>query len=122
MNAALETKNDKVLRDLLMISDRYRDPQGYVLAYDNAYKVGQAIVKNGDDIYLRAKNAAIECCNLVNEGAGGKLQLSRFETKALSDARAALDALPDNMDEFMDKSLTKYKEEVKVFRPENYGF
>jgi methanol--5-hydroxybenzimidazolylcobamide Co-methyltransferase len=105
-----------------MLSDRYRDPQSYVLAYDNAYKVGQAIVKDGDNIYLRAKNAAIECCNIVNEGAAGKLSLSRFETKALADAKATLDALPDDMDKFMDDCLTKYKSEVKVFLPENYGF
>jgi len=122
MNTALETKNEKVLRDLFMLSDRYRDPQSYVLAYDNAYKVGQAIVKDGDNIYLRAKNAAIECCNIVSEGAAGKLALSRFETKALADAKTSLDSLTDDMDKFMDDSLTKYKSEVKVFLPENYGF
>ncbi|MDW5550076.1 methanol--corrinoid protein co-methyltransferase MtaB [Methanosarcina sp.] len=122
MNTALETKNDKVLRDLFMLSDRYRDPQSYVLAYDNAYKVGQAIVKDGDNIYLRAKNAAVECCNIVEEGAAGKLELSRFEAKALADAKASLEALPDDMDKFMDDCLTKYKSEVKVFLPENYGF
>jgi methanol--5-hydroxybenzimidazolylcobamide Co-methyltransferase len=59
MNTALETGNEKVLRDMFMLSDRYRDPQGYVLAYDNAYRVGEAIVKDGDNIYLRAKNAAL---------------------------------------------------------------
>ncbi len=122
MNTALETKNEKVLRDLFMLSDRYRDPQSYVLAYDNAYKVGQAIVKDGDNIYLRAKNAAIECCDIVSEGAAGKLALSRFETKALADAKASLDSLTDDMDKFMDDCLTKYKSEVKVFLPENYGF
>ncbi|MDD3248153.1 MAG: methyltransferase MtaB domain-containing protein, partial [Methanosarcina sp.] len=122
MNTALETKNEKVLRDLFMLSDRYRDPQGYVLAYDNAYKIGQAIVKDGDNIYLRAKNAAIACCDIVSEGAAGKLELSRFETKALADAKASLDSLTDDMDKFMDDCLTKYKSEVKVFLPENYGF
>jgi len=105
-----------------MLSDRYRDPQSYVLAYDNAYKVGQAIVKDGENIYLRAKNAAIACCDIVSEGAAGKLELSRFETKALADAKASLDSLTDDMDKFMDDCLTKYKSEVKVFLPENYGF
>ncbi|WP_440954319.1 methanol--corrinoid protein co-methyltransferase MtaB [Methanosarcina sp. Mfa9] len=122
MNTALETGNEKVLRDMFMLSDRYRDPQGYVLAYDNAYRVGEAIVKDGDNIYLRAKNAALECCNIVEEGIAGKLALSRFETGALKDAKAALNALPDDMDKFMDDCLTKYQNEVKVFLPENYGF
>jgi methanol--5-hydroxybenzimidazolylcobamide Co-methyltransferase len=121
MNVALNSGNAKVLRDILVASDMYRDPQGYVLAYPNAYRVGQAIVKNGDDIYLRAKNAALECIAIVEEGAKGKLQLSRFETKALSDARAAFEALTDDKEKFMSDSLNKYKQEVSVSRPENYG-
>ena len=80
------------------------------------------MLRTENNIYLRAKNAAVECCNIVSEGAAGKLSLSRFETKALADAKAALDVLPDDMDKFMDDCLAKYKNEVKVFLPENYGF
>ena len=69
----------------------------------------------------RAKNAAIECCNIVEEGAAGKLELSRFEAKALADAKAALEALTDNSDQFVSDCMDKYKKEVKVFLPENYG-
>ena len=45
MNVALQSGNEKVLRDMFVASDMYRDPQGYVLAYPHAYRVGQAIVK-----------------------------------------------------------------------------
>lgn len=121
MNVALQSGNEKILRDLFAASDKYRDPQGYVLAYDNAYKVGQAIAKDGNDIYLRAKNAALECIRLVEEGAKGKLTLSRFEAKALADAKAAFEALTDDKDKFMSDCLNKYKQEVEVFLPENYG-
>ncbi|KKG11701.1 methanol--corrinoid protein co-methyltransferase MtaB [Methanosarcina sp. 2.H.A.1B.4] len=121
MNVALQSGNEKVLRDLFVASDKYRDPQGYVLAYDNAYKVGQAIAKDGNDIYLRSKNAALESIKLVEEGAKGKLTLSRFEAKALADAKAAFEALTDDKDKFMSDCLDKYKTEVKVFLPENYG-
>ncbi|PAV10584.1 methanol-5-hydroxybenzimidazolylcobamide methyltransferase [Methanosarcina spelaei] len=121
MNVALKSGNEKILRDMFAASDLNRDAQGYVLAYPNAYRVGQAIVKNGDDIYLRAKNAAIECINIVEEGAKKKLELSRFEAKALSDAKAAFEGLTDDKDQFMSDCLTKYKQEVKVFKPENYG-
>ena len=38
------------------------------------------------------------------------------------DEVGALDALPDDMDKFMDDCLAKYKNEVSVFLPENYGF
>jgi methanol--5-hydroxybenzimidazolylcobamide Co-methyltransferase len=121
MNVALNSGNEKILRDMFVASDMYRDAQGYVLAYQNAYRVGQAIAKDGNDIYLRAKNAAIECINIVEEGANGKLELSRFEAKALADAKVAFEALTDDKDKFMSDCLTKYKEEIKVFKPENYG-
>jgi methanol--5-hydroxybenzimidazolylcobamide Co-methyltransferase len=121
MNVALDSGNAKILRDILTASDMYRDPQGYVLAYPNAYRVGQAIVKDGNDIYLRSRNAAVECINIIEEGAKGKLELSRFETKALSDARTAFEALTDDKEKFMSDCLDKYKQEVSVFLPENYG-
>jgi len=121
MNVALDSGNEKILRDMFAASDMYRDAQGYVLAYPNAYRVGQAIAKDGNDIYLRAKNAAMECIKIVEEGAKGKLELSRFEAKALSDAKTAFESLTDNKDKFMSDCLTKYKDEVSVFRPENYG-
>ncbi len=120
MNVALDSGNEKILRDMFVASDIYRDAQGYVLAYPNAYRVGQAIATDGNDIYLRAKNAAIECINIVEEGAKGKLELSRFEAKALADAKAAFEALTDDKEKFMSDCLTKYKQEVKVFKPENY--
>ena len=121
MNVALNSGNAKVLRDILVASDMYRDAQGYVLAYPHAYRVGQAIAKNGDDIYLRAKNAALECIKIVEEGAKGKLTLSRFEANALADAKAAFEGLTDDKDKFMSDCLTKYKDEVAVFLPKNYG-
>jgi methanol--5-hydroxybenzimidazolylcobamide Co-methyltransferase len=122
MNTSLKLGKAKDLRDILALSDKYRDPQGYVLAYDNAYKIGQAIVKDGSDNYLRAKNAAVECCNLIEEGiAAGKLRLTRFETGALAKVKEDLEALTDDSDKFMSDCLTKFKPEVAVFKPENYG-
>ncbi|HII00413.1 TPA: methanol--corrinoid methyltransferase [Methanosarcinaceae archaeon] len=122
MNVALKTGKAKDLRDMFTLSDKYRDPQGYVLAYDNAYRVGEAIAKDGNDNYLRAKNAAVECCNIVEEGvASGKLKLTRFEINALTKVKEDLAALTDDSDKFMSDCLTKYKEEVAVFLPENYG-
>lgn len=120
MNTAIETGNEKVLRDMFALSDKYRDPQGYILAYDNAYKIGEAIVKDGNDIYLRAKNAATECCNLLTS-APDKLVMTRFEKGALEAAKSALEALTDDSDKFMSDCMTKYKNEVSVFLPENYG-
>ncbi|WP_321417817.1 methanol--corrinoid protein co-methyltransferase MtaB [uncultured Methanomethylovorans sp.] len=119
MNVALKSGNEKILRDLLVASDKYRDPQSYILAYDNAYKIGQAIVKDGNDLYLRAKNAALECCNLLTSAEG--LEMTRFEINALQKAKGELEALTSDADQFMNDCMSKYKAEIKVFKPENYG-
>jgi methanol--5-hydroxybenzimidazolylcobamide Co-methyltransferase len=119
MNVALRSGNEKILRDMLVASDKYRDPQSYILAYDNAYKIGQAIVKDGNDLYLRAKNAAVECCNLLTSAED--LEMTRFEINALQKAKSELDALTADADKFMDDCMSKYKAEIKVFMPENYG-
>ncbi len=95
MNFALDSGNEKILRDMFAASDMYRDAQGYVLAYPNTYRVGQAIAKDGNDTYLRAKNAALESIKIVEEGAKGKLELSRFEANALKDVKAAFGTLTD---------------------------
>jgi Methanol-cobalamin methyltransferase B subunit. len=121
MNTALKTGNEKVLRDLVMLSDRYRDPQGYVLSYDNAYRIGEAIAKNGNDTYLRSKAAAEMCCTILDEGIkGGKLSLTKFETNALNNIKKDLAALPTEKAKFVDMCMTKYKAEVPVFKTENY--
>ncbi|HPS90000.1 MAG TPA: methyltransferase MtaB domain-containing protein, partial [Methanosarcina vacuolata] len=51
----------------------------------------------------------------------GKLRLTRFETNALAKVKADLEALTDDADKFMSDNLTKFKQEVAVFKPENYG-
>ncbi len=114
--------DEEVLRDLLMLSDKYRDPQPYVLAYDNAYRVGEAIAANGNDPYLRAKAAAETCCAIVQEGIdGGKLILTKFETNALNKIKTDLAALPAESSKFIEQCMEKYTKEVAVFKPENYS-
>lgn len=124
MNTSIQMGNAKMLRDIMCLSDKYRDPQGYILAYDNAFKVGQAIVKDGNDLYLRSKNAVVEAIRLLEESKKeGKLVMSRFEQNALADAKAAVNALTNESDTFMSDCLAKYKAEVPTFRPEaNYKF
>ena len=40
---------------------------------------------------------------------------------ALAKVKADLEALTDDADKFMSDNLTKFKQEVAVFKPENYG-
>jgi methanol--5-hydroxybenzimidazolylcobamide Co-methyltransferase len=121
LNVSIETESDKILRDILMLSDKYRDPQGYILAYDNAWKVGKAIADNGDDLYLRAKKAALTACDLMDKSVTEGFELTKFEINALRRVRESLEDLTDDKDKFMEDCQKKYEKEVKVFCPENYA-
>lgn len=119
MNVALKSGNEKILRDMMVASDKYRDPQSYVLAYDNAFKIGEAIVKDGNDLFLRSKNAALECCNQLTKATG--LEMTKFEINALNKAKSELEALTTESEQFLNDTVSRFKNELKVFKPENYG-
>jgi methanol--5-hydroxybenzimidazolylcobamide Co-methyltransferase len=120
MNTAKQLKQDKLLRDLYMATDRYRSPESFILAYDNAYKIGLAITEHGNDIYLRAKAAGITAARLIeDENKGGKLRLSKHEQDMLRKIITDLSALPDEESKFLDQCLKAYKD-VPMFNPKNY--
>lgn len=121
-NTALQAKQEKILRDLLTFSDMYRDPQGLILSYPNAYRIGKVITQYGKDPYLRAKYAAIEAGNIILEAAEAKkIKLSRWELDTLNKAMETLKALPDDADKFIDDCLKEYAN-VPYFNPKNYGW
>ncbi len=120
MNAAKQLKQDKVLRDVYVASDRFRSPEAFILAFDNAYKIGQAIVEVGDNYYLRAKAAGLKAAELIQESnKQGKLQLSAQERDTLEKILTDLRALPDEEGKFVDWALKEYAN-VPAFNPKNY--
>ncbi|MDK2891811.1 methanol--corrinoid protein co-methyltransferase MtaB [Methanohalophilus sp.] len=120
MNTALVAGYGKMLRDILMASDRYRDPQSFILAYDNAYRIGETIVNHASDIYLRTMDAALVCCDLIEDASKGLLHLSKFEKATLKKTKADLHSLSMETDLFIDKCLSTYSKEVSSFNPSNY--
>ena len=122
MNTAIQTGQEKTLRDLYMISDRARGPEGYILAYDNAYKIGKAIADNGNDLYLRSKAAALTAANIIKDGYNAKeLQLTNKQFEVLGGIIKDLEALPDNADKFYEYCDKKYSELVPLYNKKNYG-
>lgn len=120
MNTSIAMKQEKTLRDLYMYSDRARGPEGYVLAYDNAFKVGQAIVAQGDNLYLRAKAAGLTGAKIIQDGHKKKeIQLSAKQKDVLESIIKTLEALPDDEGKFVDYCLKQYKD-VPAFDPKNY--
>ena len=121
MNTALQTGQEEVLRDLYTLTDKYRDPQALILAYDNAHRIGEAIVKYGKDTYLRSRAAAIEAGKIINEAVdANKLYLTRFERDSLDNALKILEDLPADRDQFIDECIRAYSRKVPDFNPKNY--
>ncbi len=121
MNTAIASKKDKLLRDLYMISDRGRSPESFILAYDNAWAIGKAIVEAGDSHYLRAKAAALTGARLLMDGYNDKrLGLTEKQLSTLNRIVRDLESLPDEEDLFMEESIRKYAEDVPSFTPGNY--
>jgi methanol--5-hydroxybenzimidazolylcobamide Co-methyltransferase len=119
-NAALATGNEIRLRDLLTLSDKYRDPQALILTPENAYRIGRVIVENSGDNYLRTKAAMMEAARIIEEEKE-KLQLSELELRALNKTIAALEGFPDDGDRFTSECIKIYEELVPSFDPKNYG-
>ena len=122
MNTAIQLGQEKTLRDLYMYADRTRGPEGYVLAYDNAYKVGQAIAENGNDLYLRAKAAGLTAAKIIQSGYDAKeLALTNKQLDVLGAIIKELEELPDETDKFVEYAAKKYDDLVPNFCMKNYG-
>ncbi len=119
MNASIALGQEKVLRDINIASDKYRDVHGFMLSPDNSYEIGKAIVENIDSYYGRSKAAVLKTAELI--AGDSKMQLTEFEKDALDKARREVEALPDSEDEFIDQCLSDYKK-VAGFDPSSYGF
>ena len=122
MNTATQLGQEKTLRDLYMYADRTRGPEGYVLAYDHAYMVGQAIAENGNDLYLRAKAAGATAAGIIKAGYEAKeIALTNKQLDVLNAVIKELEALPDDTDKFVEYCSKKYSEAVPNFNIKNYG-
>ena len=122
MNTALQTHQEKTLRDLYMLSDRTRGPEAYVLAYDHAYEIGKAIADNGSNLYLRSKAAAEKAIEILNRGYNSKeLPLTKKQYDVLKDAEKKISALPTEEDKFVEECVKKYTGLVPNFNMKNYG-
>ncbi len=119
MNTALKMGSEKVLRDMMILSDKYRDPQALILAPDSAYAIGEAIISESS-YYKRSIKALKKALQIINEAdQSGKLILTKFEKKAADQAQDIINNLPESEEEFIANSLEKYSA-VEDFYPAYY--
>jgi methanol---5-hydroxybenzimidazolylcobamide Co-methyltransferase len=118
MNTSIALGYHEELQACLVNSDRYRDPQSFILCPDNAWTIGKAIVDNHESMYARARAAAIKCGELIMQDP--QLKLTVFELESLQGYMKKMESLPDKEADFIDLCLKKYKK-VKGFQPASYG-
>ena len=122
MNTAIQTGNAKTLRDLYCITDMTRSPESYILAYNNAYEIGQAMVAEGNDYYLRTRAAALKAIEIVNRGYEKKeLQLTVKQKETLDDCQKKIEALPTETDKFLEYCDKEFAGVVPNYNLKNYG-
>ena len=119
MNSATLLGKAKDLQEMMVLSDKYRDTHGFILAPDNAWEIGKAIVDNGASYYSRSRAAGIKAGELMMNDK--KLQMSAHERQVLKDALAVLQTLPDKEADFIDQCTADYKKLIPGFDPKNYG-
>jgi len=107
------------MKEILVNSDMYRDSHSLILAPDNAWQVGNAIVSNrATSNYASARAGAMKAGEIILGDA--KMKLTAHEKAALTKAMADMKALPESEGNFIDMCLKKYKD-VKGFSPKSYG-
>jgi methanol--5-hydroxybenzimidazolylcobamide Co-methyltransferase len=118
MNASIDLGYQKEFQACLVNSDKYRGPHPFMLAPDNAWEIGKAVVDNNESLYARAKAAAVKCGELML--GDPKLRLTAYEKESLEGYMKDLEQLPAKEGDFIDMCLKKYAN-VMGFNPAAYG-
>ena len=119
MNKAAEKGHAKLMRDLLVESDCYLDPQAYMLKPEVVFEIASEIVKTQDP-FLRTLNTAKVSLDILQRAVDNKeLQLDDREESWLDMLRDQVDEIPEDEEEF----IAEMKDEVDdtKYRPEEYG-
>jgi len=119
MNQAQKDGKALVLRDLLVNSDKFSDPQAFVLSPDVAWNIGESIVTESSDQYRRTVKAGQKALDLILASDG--LALSESEQRFGLRLRRAFSSLPSELDDFAPKMTSAYEDKVASFRPKDYG-
>lgn len=117
MNASIKSRNYKVLQQLFINSDKYRDPQALILSPDNAFRIASAIVSASSD-YERTISAALEAIRIIEDNLG-MLNMPEIEKRYLATLKNFFETVPDEH-KLIEESIKKYSGKVPEFNATNY--
>ncbi len=119
MNKAAEKGHAKLMRDLLVESDCYLDPQAYMLKPEVVFEIASEIVKTQDP-FLRTLNTAKVSLDILQRAVDNKeLTLDEREENWIDMLRDQVDEIPEDEEAF----IAEMKEEVDdtKYSPAEYG-
>ncbi len=112
MNAALSKGKDstRVLRDLMVESDCYYDPQAYILRPDIAMEISREIIQESTP-YARTRRAALKAIQVLDNAVEkGIMQLPGNEKRWLGKFKEQVNALPSDENEL----ISSLKERINI--------
>jgi methanol--5-hydroxybenzimidazolylcobamide Co-methyltransferase len=118
MNQSISSKTSRVLQQLYVDSDKYRDPQALVLCPSSAIRIAKAIVSEKTD-YQRVLAAAREAIMIIEEKVG-ELRLPEIEARYLAQLRNQFFEKVPEETQLIEQSVRKYEQKVNEFRAANY--
>ncbi len=118
LNTAIKEGKHKVLRDLLIKSDKFRDPQAFILSPDVAFEICKVLIQYDSD-YIRAIEASKLVCKLL-KGYSTELKIPRVELKYLEKVEAMLEKITPSESKFIEQMVEIYKKYCPKFNPKCY--
>jgi methanol---5-hydroxybenzimidazolylcobamide Co-methyltransferase len=119
MNSATEAGQALMLRDLLVQSDRYRDPQALVLAPEVMFEAASRIVAAGPSGYDQTLAMARFAVETMQQALQAQtIEISKQEKRWLERLARAVDRLPDNPESLASRLDDSYKD---LYLPAAYG-
>ncbi len=119
MNTAAKSGHARLMRDLLVESDCYLDPQAYVLKPDIAFEISKEIVKTQDP-FIRTLNTAKLTIEILQKAVKNKeLTLEEREINWLDILESQVEDITEDEEAF----IAEMKEEVdsSKYNPAEYG-
>ena len=108
MNTARKFDSNKLLRKLLVESDKDKDPQALFLDPETCFSLAKRIVANAND-YSRTLDAARFACSTMKDAVkNNTLRLVEREMKWLNKMETEASSLPDREEELWDQIKSKY--------------
>ncbi len=120
MNTALKTGRERILRDLFIASDKFSDPQAFILSPDIAWSIAKSIIVHKEP-YKRTIEAGLKALNSIKDAyERKKLKLDPPELRYLNMLIKGLMKIPNEEDELINKVINIYRAKVKGFVPSHY--